>query len=131
MAKRYYITTPIYYVNDVPHVGHALTTLVSDATSRYRKMRGEDVMFLTGTDENGTKVAEAAEKAGKTPQEFVDEISQRFVECWMALNFDYDDFFRTTEPRHKAAVQRFFEILRDAELSCAAGALRVKTEETT
>lgn len=113
MGKRVYITTPIYYVNSVPHVGHALTMLVCDASARYHRLRGHEVVFLTGTDENATKVQEAAEKAGRDPQAFVDEISQAFRTCWAELNFATDDFIRTTEPRHKKAVQSFFEILRD------------------
>lgn len=113
MPKRYYLTTPIYYVNSVPHAGHALTMMVCDATKRHRELRGEEVVFLTGTDENGTKVAEAAAAAGETPQAFTDRISQAFVEAWRKLDFQYDDFIRTTEPRHHAAVQRLFDILRE------------------
>ncbi len=113
MAKKYTITTPIYYVNSVPHIGTALTTLAADVTARYQKMRGRDVFFLTGTDENGLKVKEAAEKVGKDPMQFVDEISAKFREIWPGLYIEFDDFIRTTEPRHKAAVQRFFEILKD------------------
>lgn len=113
MAKRFLITTPIYYVNSVPHVGHALTMLVCDAEARYQRLRGNEVLFLTGTDENGTKVMEAAQTAGEDPQAFVDRISGNFRNCWDALNFSYDDFIRTTEPRHKTAVQRLFSLLRD------------------
>src|SRR5215469_5699483 len=105
MPKRYYITTPIYYVNSVPHIGTTLTTFVSDVTARYRKLRGDQVTFLTGTDENGLKVKEAALAEGKDPQAFVDEISQRFVDIFRAMNIEYDDFIRTTEPRHVRAVQ--------------------------
>ncbi len=82
MAKRYYVTTPIYYVNATPHVGHALTALVCDVTKRWHRMRGEDVYFLTGTDENGLKVMEAAEEAGETPQAFVDRISGTFADAF-------------------------------------------------
>ncbi len=113
MPKRYYITTPIYYVNSVPHVGTTLTTVVSDICARYRRMKGESVWFLTGTDENGTKVKEAAEAAGKTTQAFVDGISGSFVEVFRAMNVAYDDFIRTTQPRHARAVQALFAILRD------------------
>ncbi|MCH7904488.1 MAG: methionine--tRNA ligase [Armatimonadetes bacterium] len=112
MAKRYYVTTPIYYVNAVPHVGHALTTLVCDVTKRWHRMRGEDVFFLTGTDENGLKVMEAAEEAGETPQAFVDRISQSFIEAFDSLNIEYDAFFRTTSERHKEAVTEFFNRLK-------------------
>lgn len=113
MPKRYYITTPIYYVNSVPHIGTTLTTVVSDICARYRRLRSEPVWFLTGTDENGTKVKEAAEAAGKTAQEFVDGISGKFVEVFGAMNVAYDDFIRTTEPRHARAVQELFSILRE------------------
>ena len=114
MPKRFYITTPIYYVNSVPHIGTALTTVASDVTARYQKMRGEDVMFLTGTDENATKVVEAAEKAGKSPQAFVDEISLEFKEIWKGLGIEYDDFIRTTEDRHVKVVHEVFTRLFDA-----------------
>lgn len=113
MPKRYYITTPIYYVNDVPHIGTALTTFAADVTGRYQRMRGREVLFVTGTDENGLKIMEAAEKAGRTPQEHVDAVSQRFRDIWTGMNIRYDDFIRTTEPRHVQTVQRFFDILRE------------------
>ncbi len=113
MAKRTYITTPIYYVNSTPHVGHALTMLVCDATKRYRRMRGEEVVFLTGTDENGLKVKEAAEAAGEDPMAFVDRISRTFRDVADLLHFDYDVFIRTTSPEHRRAVQRIFEVLRE------------------
>jgi methionyl-tRNA synthetase len=111
--KRYYITTPIYYVNSEPHIGTTLTTTVCDIFARYHGMRGEDVVFLTGTDENGIKVMEAAEKAGKKPQEFVDGISGRFKEVFDGMNIRYDDFIRTTEQRHVRAVTRLVEILQE------------------
>ncbi|HWP31182.1 MAG TPA: methionine--tRNA ligase [Fimbriimonadales bacterium] len=111
MPKRYYITTPIYYVNSVPHIGTALTTLAADITARYQEMRGKQVHFLTGTDENATKVAEAAQAAGKAPKEFVDEISQEFVRIWKRMNIRYHDFIRTTEPRHTRVVQEVFRRL--------------------
>jgi len=114
MPKRFYITTPIYYVNSVPHIGTALTTVASDVTARYRKLRGDDVMFLTGTDENATKVAEAAAKAGKSPMEFVDEIAKEFEKIWTGLGVAYDDFIRTTEERHVAAAQEVFTRLLKA-----------------
>lgn len=113
MSKTTYITTPIYYVNSVPHVGHALTMLVCDVTKRYRKMQGEQVIFLTGTDENGLKVKEAAEAAGESPMAFVDRISKVFEECAQALNMEYDIFFRTTSERHREAVQALFLKLQE------------------
>lgn len=112
MEKRYYITTPIYYVNGSPHIGTATTTLLADATKRYHLLRGEEAYFLTGTDENARKVTDAAAAAGKETQAFVDEVSQRFVETWQFLNIDNDVFFRTTEPRHFRVVQEVFERLK-------------------
>jgi methionyl-tRNA synthetase len=106
----YYITTPIYYVNDKPHSGHAYTTVLADVLARYQRMFGRDTWFLTGTDEHGQKVQEAAAKAGIPPQAHVDRTVQRFVEAWKRLEIRNDDFIRTTEPRHKVIVQ---EILQD------------------
>jgi methionyl-tRNA synthetase len=104
---RFYITTPIYYVNDAPHVGHAYSTVNADAMARWHRLVGDDVKFLTGTDEHGQKVADAAEKNGLTPQEWTDRTSARFREAWDALGISYDDFIRTTEPRHYESVQKF------------------------
>jgi methionyl-tRNA synthetase len=112
--KRYYITTPIYYVNGTPHIGTATTTLLADATARYRKLRGDNTLFLTGTDENARKVLEAAEKAGKDPHAFVDEVSQRFVDTWRFMGIEQDVFFRTTESRHARAVQEVFRRLQES-----------------
>ncbi|HEY3780345.1 MAG TPA: methionine--tRNA ligase [Fimbriimonadaceae bacterium] len=112
MPKRYYITTPIYYVNSVPHIGTTLTTFISDVTARYQKMQGREVTFLTGTDENGLKVKEAALAAGKQPQQFVDEISEKFKAIFEGMDIRFDDFIRTTEPRHFAAVQEVFRRLQ-------------------
>ena len=112
MPERYSLTTPIYYVNSVPHIGNTLTTVAADVTARYQKMRGRQVSFLTGTDENGLKVKEAAEKAGKDSQAFVDEISQEFVRIWHGMDIRYDDFIRTTEPRHKRAVEEVWRRLK-------------------
>lgn len=109
--KRYYVTTPIYYVNGSPHIGTATTTLLADAVKRYRALRGENPYFLTGTDENARKVLEAAQKAGVEPMAFVDEVSQRFVETWKFLHCDYDNFFRTTDARHIEVVQEIFRRL--------------------
>jgi methionyl-tRNA synthetase len=111
-TKQYYITTPIYYVNGLPHIGTATTTLLADATARYHRLRGDDTYLLTGTDENARKVLEAAAKAGKEPNAFVDEVSQRFVQTWRFLGIEYDVFFRTTEPRHARVVQEIFERLK-------------------
>lgn len=114
MPRCYTITTPIYYVNSVPHIGTALTTLAADVNARYRRMHGEEVHFLTGTDENATKVAEAAEAAGKEPQAFVDEISEEFRRIWAGLGIQYDDFIRTTEERHRRVVAEVWRRLLDA-----------------
>jgi len=110
--KKTYITTPIYYVNGVPHVGSATTTLVADALARYYRQRGDEVFFLTGVDEHAQKVADAAAKVGATPQAFVDDISQRFKETWSFLGITNDDFIRTSEDRHKDVVQEVFRRLR-------------------
>ena len=107
----YYITTPIYYVNGLPHVGSALTTICCDVMARYKRLRGCDTWFLTGTDENATKVQEAAIKAGIDPREFVDGLSSAFRECWELLHVANDDFIRTTDKRHADAAQKFFSRL--------------------
>ncbi len=104
MAKKFYLTTPLYYVNDEPHVGHAYTTVLAEVITGFHRLFGEDVHFLTGTDEHGQKVADAAAKLGKTPQEHCDITSQRFSSIWDQLDIKYDDFIRTTEPRHKKIV---------------------------
>jgi len=111
--KVFYITTPIYYVNDIPHIGHAYTTIACDAASRYKRMKGYDVHFLTGTDEHGQKIQTAAEAKGITPQELVDKIHLNFKNLWEVLNISNDDFIRTTEPRHIKAVQAIFKKLMD------------------
>ena len=112
-GKTFYITTPIYYVNDIPHIGHAYTTIACDTISRYKRMKGYDVHFLTGTDEHGQKIQTSAEAKGKTPQELVDEIHQNFKRLWEVLNISNDDFIRTTEPRHIKVVQAMFKKLMD------------------
>lgn len=104
-SKAFYITTPIYYVNDVPHIGHAYTTLACDVLARFKRLDGFDVKFLTGTDEHGQKVEKAAALAGVTPQAFTDRVSQNFRDLCDTLNFSNDDFIRTTEPRHVAACE--------------------------
>ncbi len=110
-ASCIYITTPIYYVNDVPHIGHAYTTVAADILARYYRMSGHEVMFLTGTDEHGQKVQEAAEKHGKSPEVYVDELVVRFRELWTSLNISNDDFIRTTEERHVRVVQETLDLL--------------------
>src|ERR1700745_2641921 len=100
-GKTYYITTPIYYVNDVPPIGHAYTSLACDVLARFKRLDGYDVMFLTGTDEHGQKVAKSAAAAGVDPQLFTDKVSQNFRNLAKTLNLSNDDFIRTTEARHK------------------------------
>lgn len=112
--KRYYVTTPIYYVNGRPHIGSGLTTLCCDFLKRYHAMRGRETWFLTGTDENATKNQEAAQEAGVEPLEFVTGLAEEFRSAWRAMNYAFDDFIRTTEPRHVRAVQEVFRRLRDS-----------------
>jgi len=107
--KKFYITTPIYYVNDKPHVGHAYTTIAADVIARWHRLKGEEVFFLTGTDEHGEKVQEAAKKAGKEPQEFVDALAPKFKDAWSKLNISYDKFIRTTDAEHEKAVIEFIK----------------------
>ncbi len=116
MNKKFYITTPIYYVNDVSHVGHAYTTIAADVLARYHRSLKEDVFFLTGTDEHGAKVAEAAKKAGKEPKEFCDEVSLRFKKTWERLNISNDYFFRTTDECHGKIVQEILQKVYDRGL---------------
>lgn len=110
---KFYITTPIYYVNAKPHIGHAYTTLAADVIARWHKLKGDGTFFLTGTDEHGAKVAEAAAAAGKDPQEFADEVAKEFRAAWKNLGIDYSDFIRTTEARHKKGVASFLEVLKN------------------
>ncbi len=109
MPKPFYVTTPIYYVNDVPHLGTAYTTVITDAFRRFHQLLGEDVRMLTGTDEHGLKLEREAKERNQTPQQFVDEISERFREAWPKLLVESDDFIRTTEPRHEKVVQWLWE----------------------
>ncbi len=109
MSRTFYVTTPIYYVNDVPHIGHAYTTLAADVLARYKRMKGCDVFFLTGTDEHGQKVEKAANTAGETPLELADRVVKRFQTLWEKLNISYTDFIRTTQERHKKGVSHLFE----------------------
>ena len=103
--QKYFLTTPIYYVNDKPHIGHAYTTILADTISRYRKLVGDTSFFLTGLDEHGLKVQQAAEKNSKSPQDHCDGMTPAFLNLWKELNIDYDDFIRTTEQRHIEVVQ--------------------------
>ena len=105
MKKVFYITTPIYYVNDKPHIGHAYTTILADVLARYHRAMGYDVFFLTGLDEHGQKVQQAAEKRGMSPQQHCDDLAPRFIHLWDRLQIQYDDFIRTTQPRHIKVVQ--------------------------
>ena len=109
MAKPYYFTTPIYYVNDVPHLGSAYTTIAADALRRYHLVRGHDARMLTGTDEHGLKMEREAEERGISTKQLVDQISQRFREAWPELEIEYDDFVRTSEPRHVEFVQELWK----------------------
>jgi len=113
MSKKFYITTPIYYVNARPHIGHAYTTIACDAIARRQRMLGSDTYFLTGTDEHGQKIERAVEASGKTPQEFADEISAQFRALWDRMGLTYDDFIRTTSDRHKKGAQALFRKIRD------------------
>ncbi len=105
MKKTFYLTTPLYYVNGEPHLGHAYTTILADVITRYHRLFGEQVHFLTGTDEHGQKVATAAQQAGRKPKEHCDLLANMFMEVWQKLGIRYDDFIRTTEPRHKEVVR--------------------------
>ncbi|MBU1129803.1 methionine--tRNA ligase, partial [Patescibacteria group bacterium] len=102
--KKFYVTTPIYYINDVPHIGHTCTTAIADVMARYRRLKGDDVFFLTGTDEHGQKVAESAEKDGLKIKEYCDKVAPRFEKAWKDLNISFDFFIRTTDVRHKKVV---------------------------
>lgn len=112
MAKSFYVTTPIYYVNDVPHIGHAYTTLACDALARYKRSRGYEVFFLTGTDEHGQKVEKAAEAKGETPLELADRVMMRFAALWEKLDISHTDFIRTSQERHKKGVRALFETIQ-------------------
>ncbi|WP_017815292.1 methionine--tRNA ligase [Paenibacillus shenyangensis] len=109
--KTFYITTPIYYPSDKLHIGHAYTTVAGDAMARYKRMRGYEVRYLTGTDEHGQKIERKAEEKGQTPQQFIDGIVEGIKSLWSKLDISYDDFIRTTEDRHKKVVQEIFDRL--------------------
>ena len=130
--SNFYLTTPIYYVNARPHLGHAYSTIIGDALCRWHRLLGDDVHFLTGTDEHGLKIQQAADAAGKTPQEFADGIAPLFQDAWQRLNISNDDFIRTTEPRHRAGVQELLQRCYDAgdiELGVYQGKYCVACEE--
>jgi methionyl-tRNA synthetase len=112
--RRFYVTTPIYYVNDRPHIGHAYSTILADALARYHRMLGAETYFLTGTDEHGQKVQDAAERRGVTPQQHCDELHGAFKDLWPELQISNDDFIRTTEPRHERVVQAWLTRLYEA-----------------
>ena len=114
MSKTFYLTTPIYYVNDKPHIGHAYTTILADVLARYHRNAGRETFFLTGLDEHGQKVQQAAEDRGIEPQQHCDEMAPRFIDIWEKLHISYDDFIRTTENRHKKIVQMFLQKVYDA-----------------
>lgn len=109
--SKFYITTPIYYVNDVAHIGHAYTTIIADTIARYERLRGKDVFFLTGTDEHGQKIEEAAKLRGRTTKEYADEVSGKFKGLWDEFRISYDKFIRTTDEEHKKGVQKAFETM--------------------
>ena len=111
--KKFYITTPIYYVNDQPHIGHSYTTIAADVLARYHRIQKEKVFFSVGVDEHGAKIEEAAEKKGKTPKQLCDENSKIFEKIWQDLNISYDNFIRTTDPYHKKIVQKVLKILHN------------------
>ncbi len=110
---KFYVTTPIYYVNDVPHIGHSYTTIAADVLARWHRLRGDKVFFLTGTDEHGAKVAQSAAAAGLEPKEFCDQVSARFKAVWKTLNISNDAFIRTTDKAHVEAVSKFLTELDD------------------
>lgn len=113
MKNRFYVTTPIYYANDKPHIGHAYTTVAADILARFHKLQNEEVFLSAGMDEHGLKIQKAAERAGKNPQEFVDGIAEIFKDLWKKLGIEYNGFVRTTDPKHKEVVQKVLQILKD------------------
>ena len=106
--KTFYITTPIYYPNDNLHLGHTYTTIVADVLKRFKRIQGYDTFLVTGTDEHGQKIQEAAAAAGKQPKEYVDEIVESAQKLWKSLDIEYDEFIRSTNPNHEKAVQKIF-----------------------
>ena len=116
MSNKFYVTTPIYYVNDIPHIGHAYTTIAADVLARFYRTRGYEVFFLTGLDEHGQKVQQAASKAGIDPQTHCDRLMPAFKNLWATLNISQDAFIRTTDKPHQAIVQRCLQSLYDKDL---------------
>ncbi len=112
--QKLYVTSPLYYVNDNPHIGHAYTNLACDVWARFMRLDGHDVFFLTGTDEHGQKVEKSAELAGLSPKDFVDEKSKSFRDLFKAFDFSNNDFIRTTEPRHTKAVHHIWNLFHIA-----------------
>src|SRR5271156_3489292 len=113
--QKFYLTTPIYYVNARPHIGHAYTTIAADVIARRHRLLGDDTFFLTGTDEHGQKVERSAAAAGVSPQQFADQVSASFKALWDRMGITYNDYIRTTEPRHTQAVQKLFQDLLDRD----------------
>ncbi len=113
-SSTYYITTPIYYVNDLPHIGHIYTTVVADVIARYKRNRGLDVRFLTGTDEHGQNVERAAIRQGIAPKELADRVVGRYHDLWKTLGITHDDFIRTTDARHRAGVEEIIRRIQEA-----------------
>ena len=109
------VTTPLYYVNDLPHIGSAYTTIAADVVARFERLCGKSVLLITGTDEHGQKIQRTAESRGRSPQEHSDEIAAGFIRLWQQLNIQYDRFSRTTVPRHKAIVNEFFQRVWDKD----------------
>lgn len=112
MQDKFFITSPIYYVNDVPHIGHAYTTIITDTIAKYQGLRGKSVFFLTGTDEHGQKIEQAASLRGKSPKEYADQVSKNFQNLWDHFKINYSHFVRTTDDYHKLGVQKAFEIMQ-------------------
>src|SRR5438045_5819804 len=112
-GQKFYITTPIYYVNARPHLGYAYTTIVCDAIARRKRMLGFDTFFLTGTDEHGQKIERSAAKQDKTPKQFADEVSAEFRGLWDRMGISYNRYIRTTDKDHEAGVQELFRRIRD------------------
>src|ERR1700761_2979278 len=113
IKQKFYLTTPIYYVNARPHIGHAYTTIAADVIARRHRLLGEDTFFLTGTDEHGQKIERSAQAAGIPPQQFADEVSATFRALWQRMGITNDDYIRTTEDRHKKGVQKLFALLKE------------------
>jgi methionyl-tRNA synthetase len=132
VSDHFYITTPIYYGNDAPHIGHAYTTVNCDALARWHRLLGDETFFLTGTDEHGLKIQRSAEAAGLTPRQLVDQTSARYRQAWDDLDISYDDFIRTSEPRHYTSVQALLSRIRDnghIELATYEGLYCVSCED--